>query len=359
MVEDQLRRRGITDERVLAAMERVPRELFVPEPFRDQAYDDAALPIGEGQTISQPYMVARICETLALRGSERVLDVGTGSGYQAAVLAELAAEVHTIERHASLAERARAALAARGLRAGDRPRRRRDARRPRARPVRRDRRRRGRARAAAVAVRAARARRPPRRSGGRPRRPGAPARRQHAGGPRHAAERRRAASSRSSGRRASPPSDPGTFARVARSTAAGVAAARAGRALRRPQNWLELLKFCLVGASGYVVNLAVYIALLKGADMHYLAGRGVLLRRRRDEQLLVEPALDLPRAAREPLLPGRPLPARLAAVSLGLNLLLLRGLVALGVGKIAAQAIAIILVTPFSFSVNKLWSFRR
>ena len=110
MVEAQLRRRDIADDRVLAAMERVPRELFVPEPFRNQAYDDAALPIGEGQTISQPYMVARICETLALRGSERVLDVGTGSGYQAAVLAELAAEVHTIERHASLAERARAAL---------------------------------------------------------------------------------------------------------------------------------------------------------------------------------------------------------------------------------------------------------
>ena len=108
MVESQLRRRGIADERVLAAMERVPRELFVPEPLRNRAYDDEALPIGEGQTISQPYMVARICETLALRGSERVLDVGTGSGYQAAVLAELAAEVHTIERHASLAERAHA-----------------------------------------------------------------------------------------------------------------------------------------------------------------------------------------------------------------------------------------------------------
>ena len=114
MVEGQLRRRGIADERVLAAMERVPRELFVPGPFRGRAYDDEALPIGEGQTISQPYMVARICETLALRGSERVLDVGTGSGYQAAVLAELAAEVHTIERHASLAERARAALAEAG-----------------------------------------------------------------------------------------------------------------------------------------------------------------------------------------------------------------------------------------------------
>lgn len=110
MVAAQLRGRDITDERVLAAMERVPRELFVPESQRDRAYEDAALPIGEGQTISQPYMVAAICQTLALRGGERVLDVGTGSGYQAAVLAELAGEVHTIERHALLADRARAAL---------------------------------------------------------------------------------------------------------------------------------------------------------------------------------------------------------------------------------------------------------
>jgi protein-L-isoaspartate(D-aspartate) O-methyltransferase len=114
MVDEQLRERGIADEGVLAAMERVPRELFVPEAYRARAYDDAALPIGEGQTISQPYMVARICEALALHGGERVLDVGTGSGYQAAVLAELAGEVHTIERLASLAERARAALAAAG-----------------------------------------------------------------------------------------------------------------------------------------------------------------------------------------------------------------------------------------------------
>ena len=114
MVEGQLRGRDIADERVLAAMERVPRELFVPEPYRDRAYDDAALPIAEGQTISQPYMVARICEALALRGGERVLDVGTGSGYQAAVLAELADEVHTIDRRPALAEGAREALAAAG-----------------------------------------------------------------------------------------------------------------------------------------------------------------------------------------------------------------------------------------------------
>src|SRR5438128_678331 len=114
MVDAQLRGRDVVDERVLAAMERVPRELFVPEKLRGRAYEDAALPIGDGQTISQPYMVARICEELSLRGSERVLDVGAGSGYQAAVLAELAAEVVAIERIPRLAERARAALVAAG-----------------------------------------------------------------------------------------------------------------------------------------------------------------------------------------------------------------------------------------------------
>lgn len=114
MVERQLRGRDVVDERVLAVMERVPRELFVPEYLRDRAYDDAALPIGGGQTISQPYMVARIAEALGLRGGERVLDVGSGSGYQAAVLAELANEVHTIERLPELAELARANLAAAG-----------------------------------------------------------------------------------------------------------------------------------------------------------------------------------------------------------------------------------------------------
>jgi protein-L-isoaspartate(D-aspartate) O-methyltransferase len=114
MVEHQLRSRDVTDERVLAAMEKVPRELFVQESLRGRAYDDAALPIGAGQTISQPYMVARICEALALRGDERVLDVGSGSGYQAAVLAELAAEVDTIERVPELAELARANLQAAG-----------------------------------------------------------------------------------------------------------------------------------------------------------------------------------------------------------------------------------------------------
>ena len=114
MVSRQLRGRDIRDERVLAAMERVPRECFLPAELREHAYEDAALPIGEGQTISQPYMVARICEELGLDGGERVLDVGTGSGYQAAVLAELAAEVHTIERIPELASSARDHLAAAG-----------------------------------------------------------------------------------------------------------------------------------------------------------------------------------------------------------------------------------------------------
>ena len=114
MVELQLRGRGIRDERVLAAMARVPRELFVPELQREDAYEDAALPIAGGQTISQPFMVALICEQLGLHGGERVLDVGTGSGYQAAVMAELAGEVHSIERIPELAEAARLSLAAAG-----------------------------------------------------------------------------------------------------------------------------------------------------------------------------------------------------------------------------------------------------
>jgi protein-L-isoaspartate(D-aspartate) O-methyltransferase len=114
MVADQLRDRDIVDQRVLEAMERVPRELFVPDGEQHRAHADAALPIGHGQTISQPYMVARIAEALGLAGGEKVLDVGTGSGYQAAVLAELAEEVHTIERIPELAEKARANLAAAG-----------------------------------------------------------------------------------------------------------------------------------------------------------------------------------------------------------------------------------------------------
>jgi protein-L-isoaspartate(D-aspartate) O-methyltransferase len=110
MVEEQLVPRGILDSRVLAAMRKVPRHLFVEEAFWDRAYGDHALPIGERQTISQPYMVALMTERLELKGSERVLEVGTGSGYQTAILAELAARVYSIERVNSLAVRARSVL---------------------------------------------------------------------------------------------------------------------------------------------------------------------------------------------------------------------------------------------------------
>jgi protein-L-isoaspartate(D-aspartate) O-methyltransferase len=111
MVERQLRRRGIADERVLAAMGEVPREAFVPPRLRHRAYADSALPIGEEQTISQPWIVAAICQALQLGGSERVLEVGTGSGYSACVLSLLAAEVVSVERHQSLALAARETLA--------------------------------------------------------------------------------------------------------------------------------------------------------------------------------------------------------------------------------------------------------
>jgi protein-L-isoaspartate(D-aspartate) O-methyltransferase len=110
MVERQLRRRGIEDERVLAAMGEVPRELFVPEDQRRRAYRDGALRIGEGQTISQPWIVACMAQLLELEGGETVLEVGTGSGYGAAVLSRLCREVVTIERFESLATTARAIL---------------------------------------------------------------------------------------------------------------------------------------------------------------------------------------------------------------------------------------------------------
>jgi protein-L-isoaspartate(D-aspartate) O-methyltransferase len=115
MVERQLRRRGIQDERVLAAMSEVPREAFVPAFERPSAYDDSALPIPEGQTISQPYMVARMTELLQVDEGDRVLEIGTGSGYQAAVLARLGARVTSIERIPALADEARSTLARLGI----------------------------------------------------------------------------------------------------------------------------------------------------------------------------------------------------------------------------------------------------
>ncbi len=110
MVERDLRGRGIKDPRVLAAMSLVPRHLFVPRRHRSQAYQDRPVPIGKGQTVSQPYVVALMTELLKLKGNERVLEVGTGSGYQAAVLSQLAREVYTIEIIPSLAEGAKERL---------------------------------------------------------------------------------------------------------------------------------------------------------------------------------------------------------------------------------------------------------
>src|SRR5690606_3841655 len=115
MVEHQLRARGLRDERVLGAMGRVPREAFLPPALADEAYDDRPLPIAGGQTISQPYVVALMTEALKLRPHDRVLEIGTGSGYAAAILGRVAMEVHTVERIEELATTAAATLAAQGF----------------------------------------------------------------------------------------------------------------------------------------------------------------------------------------------------------------------------------------------------
>jgi protein-L-isoaspartate(D-aspartate) O-methyltransferase len=114
MVDSQLRARGISDPRVLDAMLRVPREQFVSEPNREQAYEDHPLPIGNGQTISQPYIVALMLESLHLRPTDKVLEIGAGSGYATALLAQLAGQVFSIERHPALAQSARDVIAALG-----------------------------------------------------------------------------------------------------------------------------------------------------------------------------------------------------------------------------------------------------
>jgi len=115
MVESQLRRRGITDPRILLAMGQVPRELFVAPEYATQAYEDHPIPIREGQTISQPFIVALSLQALTLTGSEAVLEIGTGSGYQTALLAKLARQVYSVERHASLARDAETILHQVGL----------------------------------------------------------------------------------------------------------------------------------------------------------------------------------------------------------------------------------------------------
>src|SRR5271155_5236968 len=110
MIDSQLRARGISDPRVLDAMFRVPRHQFVPEHYRSEAYEDHPLPIGDGQTISQPYIVAEMLEHLAIQLNDRVLEIGTGSGYVTALLSLLCAEVYSVERHAQLAATAESTL---------------------------------------------------------------------------------------------------------------------------------------------------------------------------------------------------------------------------------------------------------
>jgi putative flippase GtrA len=145
---------------------------------------------------------------------------------------------------------------------------------------------------------------------------------------------------------------------VARPTSAGIAATRAGRALRSPQNWLELLKFSVVGTSGYVVNLAVYVALLKGADLHYLPAAVCSFAVAVTNNYIWNRHWTFRHHRGHVYYQGMRFLV-VSLVALGLNVALLRGLVAIGAGKIVGQAIAILLVMPFSFSANKLWSFRR
>ena len=145
---------------------------------------------------------------------------------------------------------------------------------------------------------------------------------------------------------------------MTRSTAAGIAAARARRALRRPENWIELLKFSVVGLSGYVVNLAVYVALLKGAGLHYLPAAACSFVVAVGNNYAWNRVWTFRSSRGHVYYQGMRF-LLVSVAALGLNLVLLRILVGLGAGKVPAQAIAVVLVMPFSFTANKLWSFRR
>ena len=145
---------------------------------------------------------------------------------------------------------------------------------------------------------------------------------------------------------------------MTRSTAAGIAAARARRALRRPENWIELLKFSVVGLSGYAVNLAVYIALLKGAGLHYLPAAACSFVAAVGNNYAWNRLWTFRSSRGHVYYQGMRF-FLVSIAALGLNLVLLRILVGVGAGKVLAQAIAVVLVMPFSFTANKLWSFRR
>ena len=362
MVERQLRRRGISDERVLAAMGSVPREAFVPPELEAFAYDDAALPIGEDQTISQPFIVATMCQLLALDGTERVLDVGTGSGYAAAVLDELAASVVSIERIQSLAVRARRALDLTGhtrveVRVGDGSLGAPD-----------------RAPFDAISIAAATDHVPqdlleqlavggrlvlPRGgSGGQrlvrvvrtahgpvettlARLPVRPPRRELIRG----FEPERPL-------RSPDAMEEGTV-RPARDLPRG----RVDAALRRRDNWEQLVKFCVVGATGYVVNLAVYTALLEGAGLHYVpAAIGSFLVAVTNNYAWNR--LWTFRGQRGHVVFQGLRFLVVSTIALGANLLVLHLLIQAGLGEVVSQALAIMLVTPVNFVGNKLWSFR-
>ena len=331
---------------------------------RGVAYDDAALPIGEDQTISQPFIVATMCELLALDGTERVLDVGTGSGYAAAVLDELAASVVSIERIPALAARARTGARRDGARTRRGAGRRREPRCARPRALRRDRRR-GRDRPrAAGAPRAARARaagsccpaavergqrlvRVVRTATGRSRRPRSPA----ASFPSSRAEPATAS-------RVDRYARPATMDEGTVTTPRELPRGRVDAALRRRANWEQLVKFCVVGAIRLRRQPRRLHAPARGRRPPLRARGDRLVPRRRHEQLRLEPPVDVPGPARPRRLPGAPLPRRLDDRARREPRSCCTLLVQAGLGEVVAQALAIMLVTPVNFVGNKLWSFR-